>query len=472
VADGVVVPLEGLGQHNPTRGKDPCHIACLQRKGQVGECLMANDTLDRTRELQLKLYRAAKRSPARRFHALYDKVYRRDILERAWEEVRRNRGAPGVDGVTIAQVEAQGVEGFLDDLAMELRSGTYRPLPVRRVIIPKPQGGERNLGVPAVRDRVVQAAAKAVLEPIWEADFLDCSFGFRPGRSAHQALEVIRAEVNRGRCWVVDADIAGFFDSIRPEVLGAALAERVSDRRMRKLIMGWLKAGVLAGETLLHPQAGTPQGGVASPLLANVVLHRLDRAWQARHRRLGVLVRYCDDLIILCPTKERAEAALAVLTKLLADLGLTLATAKTHLVDLQAGSGFDFLGFQHRRVESFTRRGRYFCARWPSTRAVRAAKQRIRERTDRRWLLLPAEDIVRDLNRFLVGWRSYFRHGNSTTVFHDLDRFVTDRMARFIANKHGYRGRNYGLLVLMGHDYLGLQRLVGSVRHGTVHAVR
>jgi RNA-directed DNA polymerase len=271
---------------------------------------------------------------------------------------------------------------------------------------------------------------------------------------------------------VVDADIAGFFDSIRPEVLGAALAERVSDRRMRKLIMGWLKAGVLAGETLLHPQAGTPQGGVASPLLANVVLHRLDRAWQARHRRLGVLVRYCDDLIILCPTKERAEAALAVLTKLLADLGLTLATAKTHLVDLQAGSGFDFLGFQHRRVESFTRRGRYFCARWPSTRAVRAAKQRIRERTDRRWLLLPAEDIVRDLNRFLVGWRSYFRHGNSTTVFHDLDRFVTDRMARFIANKHGYRGRNYGLLVLMGHDYLGLQRLVGSVRHGTVHAVR
>jgi RNA-directed DNA polymerase len=193
---------------------------------------VANDTLDKTRELQRKLYRAAKRSPARRFHALYDKVYRRDILERAWEEVRRNRGAPGVDGVTIAQVERQGVEGFLDELAVQLRDGTYRPLPVRRVTIPKPQGGERNLGVPAVRDRVVQAAARVVLEPIWEADFLDCSFGFRPGRSAHQALEAIRVEVNRGRCWVVDADIACFFDSIRPGVLGAALAERVSDRRM------------------------------------------------------------------------------------------------------------------------------------------------------------------------------------------------------------------------------------------------
>ncbi len=434
---------------------------------------VANDTLDKTRELQRKLYRAAKRSPARRFHALYDKVYRSDILERAWEEVRRNRGAPGVDGVTIAQVEQQGVEGFLAGLAVELRDGTYRPLPVRRVTIPKPQGGERNLGVPAVRDRVVQAAAKAVLEPIWEADFLDCSFGFRPGRSAHQALEAIRVEVNRGRCWVVDADIASFFDSIRPEVLGAALAERVSDRRMRKLIMGWLKAGVLAGGTLLHPEAGTPQGGVASPLLANVVLHRLDRAWQAQYRRLGVLVRYCDDLVILCPTRERAEAALGALTGLLADLGLALSASKTSLVDLRVGgAGFDFLGFQHRRVESFTRKGRYFCARWPSKRAVRAAKQKIREHTDRRWLLLPVEEIVKDLNRFLVGWRGYFRSGNSTMVFHDLDRFVTDRMARFIANKHGYRGRNYGLLVLMGNGYLGLQRLVGSVRYGAVHAVR
>src|SRR6266511_2543441 len=289
------------------QGRTPATSRACRGRDRSVNAPVANDTLDTTRELQLKLYRAAKRSPARRFHALYDKVYRSDILERAWEEVRGNRGAPGVDGVTIAQVESQGVEGFLDELAVQLQDGTYRPLPVRRVTIPKPQGGERNLGVPAVRDRVVQA------------------------------VEAIRVEVNRGRCWVVDADIASFFDSIRPEVLGAALAERVSDRRMRKLIMGWLKAGVLAGETLLHPQAGTPQGGVASPLLANVVLHRLDRAWQARHRRLGVLVRYCDDLVILCPTRERAEAALAALTGLLADLGLVLSASKTSLVDLRVG---------------------------------------------------------------------------------------------------------------------------------------
>ncbi|MGH9896064.1 MAG: reverse transcriptase domain-containing protein, partial [bacterium] len=324
-----------------------------------------------------------------------------------------------------------------------------------------------------IRDRVAQAALKAVLEPIYEADFLDCSFGFRPGRSAHQALDVIRAEVNRGRVWVVDADIASFFDSIRPDVLRAALEERISDRRVLALIMGWLRAGVWTGETLLHPDAGTPQGGVASPLLANVVLHHLDRIWVQQHRRLGVLVRYADDLVVLCPTKERADAALAALTEVLASLGLSLAMAKTHVVDLRVpGAGFDFLGFHHRRVESFTRKGRYFCARWPSGRAVRRAKERIRSHTDRRLLLLPVEHIVERLNRFLVGWRGYFAKGNSTTVFHDLDQFVTERMARFISNKHGYHGRNFGLLVLRDHENLGPQRLVGSVRHGGVHAVR
>lgn len=434
---------------------------------------MANGAHDNVRELQNKLYQAAKRSPSRRFHALYDKVHREDLLWRAWSEVARNGGAPGIDGVTIAQVREEGVGAFLDTLANELRSGTYRPLPVRRVTIPKPSGGERHLGVPALRDRVVQAAAKAVLEPIYEADFLDCSFGFRPGRSALQALDVIRSEVNRGRCWVVDADIASFFDSIRPDVLREALEERISDRRVLKLVMGWLRAGVWTGATLLHPEAGTPQGGVISPLLANVVLHRLDRAWQERHRRLGVLVRYADDLVLLCPTKERADAALAALTEILTDLGLVLASAKTHVVDLRApGAGFDFLGFHHRRVESFTRKGRHFCARWPSERAVRAAKARIRAHTNRRWNLLSVEMVVGRLNLFLGGWRSYFRYGNSTKVFHHLDRFTEERLARFISDKHGRRGRNYGLRVLVDHDGLGVLRLVGSVRNGPVHVVR
>ena len=438
---------------------------------------MANDTLDKTRELQRKLYLAAKRSPARRFHALYDKVYREDFLRRGWEEVRRNRGAPGVDGVTIDQIEEQGVEGFLGTLAGELKDGTYRPLPVRRVTISKPDGGERNLGVPAVRDRVVQAAARAVMEPIFEADFLDCSYGFRPRRSPQQALETIRTEVNKGRGWVVETDIASFFDTIRWDVLDAALRERISDRRVLKLIRGWLTAGVLADGSLLHPQAGTPQGGVASPLLANVVLHRLDREWQQHHRRLGVLVRFADDLVVLCATRERAVAALAELHRIVAELGLELKEAKTRTVNLREhGQGVDFLGFHHRWVESFTRKGRYFCARWPSDRAVRAARTQIRARTDRRLLMLPVNDVVRNLNQFLVGWRSYFRHGNSTKVFHDLDRFAVERLARFISNKHGHHGRGYGMWVLRGNRNLGLQQLVGNVRHGaarpTVHADR
>ena len=437
---------------------------------------MANNTLDTVRELQLKLYWAAKRSPSRRFHALFDKVCRQDVLWRAWVQVAAKGGAPGVDGVTIAQIEEQGVDGvreLLGGLAAELESGTYRPLPVRRVTIPKPAGGERHLGVPAVRDRIVQAAAKLVCEPVFEADFLDCSYGFRPRRSAHQALDAIRAEVNRGRTWVVDADIASFFDAIRPQVLRSALEERISDRRMLKLLMGWLRAGVWTGQSLIHPETGTAQGGVISPLMANVVLHRLDRTWQEQHRRLGVLIRYADDLVILCPSGERAEQARATLEDILSGMGLSLSAAKTSLVDLrEPGCGFDFLGFHHRRVESFTRKGRFFCARWPSQRAVRAARDKIRGHTARRRLLLPAEWIAEDLNRFLAGWRGYFAYGNSTKVFHDLDQFVTERMARFITKKHGRRGRDFGLMILRDHQNLGLIRLTGSIRHGPVHAVR
>lgn len=435
---------------------------------------MANNAPVKVRELQTKLYQAAKQSPTRRFHALYDKIHREDFLWAAWVAVAANNGAPGVDGVSIASIEEGGIEGvkaFLDGLATELKNGTYRPLPVRRVTIPKAGGGERNLGVPAIRDRVVQAAAKAVLEPIFEADFLDCSFGFRPGRSAHMALEVIRAEVNRGRVWVVDADIASFFDSIRPEVLRQALEERISDGRVLRLIMGWLRAGVWTGETLIHPESGTPQGGVISPLIANAVLHRLDRIWAQQYWRLGVLCRYADDLVVLCPTKERADLAIAALAEILAGLGLSLAEAKTHVVDLrEPKAGFDFLGFHHRRVESFTRKGRWFCARWPSARAVKRAKERIRSHTARRWLMLSVGYIVERLNEFLVGWRGYFAKGNSTTVFHDLDEFVIERVARFITKKHGHHGRNYGLRVLIDHDGLGIVRLTGSIKHGPVNA--
>jgi RNA-directed DNA polymerase len=263
------------------------------------------------------------------------------------------------------------------------------------------------------------------------------------------------------------------FDSIRKEMLLDALRERISDRRVLRLIVGWMKAGVLAEGTLLNPETGTPQGGVLSPLLCNVVLHRLDRQWQAECRQLGVMVRYADDLVVLCPTKERAEAALAVLEAILAALGLKLAQAKTRLVDLRKkDQGFDFLGFHHRRVESFSKKGRYFCARWPCDRAVNAAKARIRSQTERRLVLRPVGEIIANLNKFLVGWRNYFRWGNSTEVFHDLDMFTAERAARFISKKHGRSGRSYGFDVLQRNGYLGLQHLVGSVRGSAVHAVR
>jgi RNA-directed DNA polymerase len=260
--------------------------------------IAANDAQDRVRVLQRKLYRAAKQARGRRFHALFDKVHRRDVLQRAFEEVARNKGAAGIDGQTIDDIRAAGVEAFLSVLEAELREGTYRSLPVRRVMIPKASGGERPLGIPAVRDRVAQAAVKIVIEPIFEADFRDCSFGFRPRRSARDAQVRIRRHVQRERRHVVvDADIEGFFDNLDRGILMRKLRERISDRRVLALIERWLRAGVLAHGALLHPETGTPQGGVISPLLANVYLNGLDRAFEERHAKLGRLVRYADDCV-------------------------------------------------------------------------------------------------------------------------------------------------------------------------------
>ncbi len=289
---------------------------------------------DKVRDLQRTLYRAAKADPGRRFHALYDKVYRRDVLERAWGQVRANRGAAGIDHQTLTDVEHYGVSLLLDELAADLKEGRWRPLPARRVLIAKPGREERRpLSIPTVRDRVVQAAVRIVIEPIFEADFLPCSFGFRPKRAAHDALQVLIDQAWQGRRWLVETDVANCFEAIPHSRLLSAVEERIVDRQLLKLLRAMLRAGVMEQGAVRHSVTGTPQGGVVSPLLCNVYLHRLDREWQTRGR--GVLVRYADDLVVLCRSKREAEDALRALTAILAELGLELKQAKTRIVQLR-----------------------------------------------------------------------------------------------------------------------------------------
>ena len=268
------------------------------------------EILDPVRALQHALYRAAKADPGRRFHALYDKVHRRDVLQRAWWLVRRNAGAPGIDQTTIADVEEYGVTRLLDELAAELQAGRFRPLPARRVFIPKPGSAEqRPLSIPAIRDRVVQAAVKIVIEPIFEADFLPCSYGFRPKRSAHDALQVLIDESFQGKRWVVETDVANCFEAIPHSGLMSAVKERVSDRRLLGLLRAFLRAGVMHEGTVRRAVTGTPQGGVVSPLLANAFLHRLDRAWRGAY---GTLVRYAD---LCCAPHKSAYAECRVMPR-------------------------------------------------------------------------------------------------------------------------------------------------------------
>lgn len=425
----------------------------------------ANYTIDAARQLQRALYLAAKASAERRFHALYDKVYRMDILEKAWGEVKANGGAAGIDGVTIEATQQEGVEGFLAKLAEELREGRYRPQPVRRVYIPKADGRQRPLGIPAIRDRVVQAAVKVVLEPIFEADFRDSSYGFRPKRSAHQAMEQLRVGVNRGESWVVDADIEAFFDRIDHGVLMSLVEKRISDRRMLKLLRLMLQAGVLEDGEIRPTDQGVPQGGPISPMLANVALNELDKFWEDHCRYLGELIRFADDFVILCRRERDAREALKRVGEVLTRLGLTLHPVKTRVVNLGEGrEGIDFLGFHCRKVESWRYRGKRYLQRWPSHRAMRAVQERVKAITaPRHRLPEPVQPIVNEVNRVLRGWGAYFRVGNSSEKFAQVDSYVRERLALFLSKKAGRSGRHWEAHSVEFFRKLGLYQLSGTV---------
>ena len=427
-----------------------------------------NPVVDKVRELQRKLYVCAKQSKTRRFHALYDRIYRSDVLREAWRRVRSNRGAAGVDRETLEDIEQHGVDQFLAGIEADLRAGRYRPSPVRRRYIPKGDGKQRRpVGIPTVRDRVVQMAAKIMVEPIFEADFEVSSFGFRPKKSATEALEAIRIAGNQGHDFVVDADIKGYFDSIDQEKLMVLVEERISDRRVLKLIRQWLRAGVMEDGTVRETLAGTPQGGVISPLLANIYLHLLDRLWAAKCGSLGVLIRYADDFVVMAPTESKAKEALRQIQFVMSKLGLELHPEKTRMVDLSRGKGsFVFLGCTIRKKRSIQRSPwRYYTQRWPSPKAMKRIRKRVHELTGARQSGKDVKQVIATLNPVLRGWGNYFRTGNADRKFNQLDTYVYQRLAGWMSRRGGQRP---GRVEKWSHDRfvgMGLYRLRGTVKY-------
>jgi group II intron reverse transcriptase/maturase len=477
---GASAPGTNAVKNNAAGGKGLCG-------GQVGEAGkhedMAGKTgpnqpggrppIDKVRQLRRRLWSAAKRQPGRRFHAMMDRTWRSDVLREAWKRVKANRGAAGVDAQTIADVEQHGAEKFLEELGSALRAGTYRPSAVRRCYIPKADGRKRPLGIPTVRDRVAQMAAKLVLEPIFEADFLPVSYGFRPKRSATGALEELRKLGSKGYNHVLDADIRDYFGSIDHEKLMKLVVRRVSDPRVLKLLRQWLGAGVMEEGVVTETKTGTPQGGVISPLLSNIYLHVLDTLWTRRYSHLGVLVRYADDFVIVCKNRRALDEAERRVREILTRLGLELHPEKTRKLDLSWGKeGFDFLGCHLRKRLSgsiLEKGGRrlYFLQRWPSQRSMKRVRQRVKELTPRRRCHEDLRNVIADLNPVLRGWGNYFCTGNAAKKFNRVDAYVWRRL-RSLRTKRAGRTLKPGQWKAWNQDFfhsLGLVRLRGTVQY-------